>query len=164
MRRRKGEHMPEEGTLSIVRQGGVYQVRYASNNPYDQERHPRACPDETHLVALLHQLGTESAVMTQVCADVRHGKMAVLRVVLSAAQLQTCFPSPPETSARGRPSLSRPPWGPALRARWQEAWEEAEHLQQELTLLLEEAALLQEEAALARGEAHQLLASCHAPR
>src|SRR5262250_616118 len=54
---RKGERMTEEGTLSIVRRGTCYQVRYASNNPHDRERYPRACPDEGHLVP--------SAVITQ---------------------------------------------------------------------------------------------------
>jgi hypothetical protein len=156
--------MTEEGTLSIVRRGSGYQVRYASNNPYDRERFPWACPDETRLVALLHHLGTESTVMTQVCADVRHGKMAVLLVTLSAEQLQTCFPPPPETSARGRPSSARPPRGHALRAHAQETRGEAEQRRQELALLLEEAALLREEAALALGESHQLLASCHESR
>ena len=36
--------MSEEGTLSIVRRGSGYQVRYASNNPYDPERPLHACP------------------------------------------------------------------------------------------------------------------------
>ena len=156
--------MPEEGTLSIVRRGPGYQVRYASNNPYDRERLPQACPDETHLVALLHHLGTESAVITQVYADVRHGKMAVLLVGLSAEQLQTCFPPPPETNARGQPSSSRPPQGPALQAHALETRGEAAQRREELALRLEEAMLLLEEAALAMEESHQLLASGHASR
>jgi hypothetical protein len=32
--------MTEEGTLSIVRHGSPYQVRYASNNPQGRERQP----------------------------------------------------------------------------------------------------------------------------
>jgi hypothetical protein len=76
--------MTEEGTLSIVRRGTFYQVRYASNNVHDRERLPRVCPDEARLAALLRHCGTESAVIAQVCADVRHGKMAVLLVVVSA--------------------------------------------------------------------------------
>jgi CheY-like chemotaxis protein len=155
-----GEPRPEEGTLSIVRRGQRYQVRYASNNPYAQDYPMHECADEAHLAALLHHCGTESAVMTQVCADVRQGKMAVLLVALSAEQLQTCFLPPPETSARGRPSSSRPPRGQALRAHSREARGEAEQLRQELALLLEEAALLREEAVLALEESHQLLASC----
>ena len=82
--------MTEEGTLSIVRQGPRYQVRYASNNLHDRERLPYACPDEAHLAALLHHCGTESTVISQVCADVRQGKMAVLLV--AAEQLQAFFP------------------------------------------------------------------------
>lgn len=84
--------MTEEGTLSIVRRGPGYQVRYASNKPHDQERRPYACPDEAHLAALLHHCGTEVAVIAEVCADVRHGKMAVVLVVGAAAQLQALFP------------------------------------------------------------------------
>jgi hypothetical protein len=157
MRRRKGARMTEAGTLSIMRRGTGYQVRYASNNPHNRERLPRACPDEAHLAALLHHCGTESAVMPQVWADVRHGRMAVLLVALSAEQLQACFPPPPETSARGRQTSTRPPRGHALRARSRETRGEAEQRREELALLLEE-------AALAMGESHQLLASCHASR
>jgi hypothetical protein len=94
--------MTEEGTLSIVRRGTCYQVRYASNNVHARERRPRVCPDEARLAALLRHCGTESAVIAQVCADVRHGKMAVLLVVGSAEQLHTCFPPAPQASAWGR--------------------------------------------------------------
>jgi hypothetical protein len=34
--------MVEEGTLSSVRRGSGYQIRYASNNPYDPDRPPHA--------------------------------------------------------------------------------------------------------------------------
>ena len=122
------------------------------------------CLDEAHLATLLHHCGTESAVMTQVCADVRHGKRAVVLVALSAEQLQTFFPPPPEPRARGRPSSARPPRGPALRAHSQETRGEAEKLREELALLREEAALLREEAVLALAESHQLLASCQESR
>lgn len=80
--------MMEEGTLSIVRRGQGYQVRYASNNPHGRDRLPHACPDEAGLAALLHQCGTEAASIRRVCADVQQGKMAVLLVVVSAEQLQ----------------------------------------------------------------------------
>src|SRR4029453_8806009 len=53
--------MSEEGTLSIVRRGRGYQVRYASNNPYDPERPPHACPDEETLSAFLHHARREAA-------------------------------------------------------------------------------------------------------
>ena len=83
--------MTEEGTLSIVRRGARYQVRYASNNPYDRERQPHVCPDEDHLHALLHHLGIEATTMTQVCADLQKGRMAVLCLVVSLDQRQRYF-------------------------------------------------------------------------
>ena len=83
--------MTEDGTLSIVRRGTRYQVRYASNNPDHRDHHPRVCPDEAHLHVLLYQLGVEKASITQACADVQKGGMAVLLIAVSAEQLQTCF-------------------------------------------------------------------------
>jgi hypothetical protein len=83
--------MTEEGTVSIIRRGPRYQVRYASNNPYDRERQPRACPDEDHLRALLHHLGIEETTIMQACFDVRKGGMAVLRLVVSAEHMQGVF-------------------------------------------------------------------------
>ena len=83
--------MPEEGTLSIVRRGSVYQVRYASNNPYDQERPPRACPDEDTLGALLHHLGTEEEALHHACAVARKGGVAVLRILASPGHIQAYF-------------------------------------------------------------------------
>jgi hypothetical protein len=83
--------MREEGTLSIVRRGEGYQVRYASNHPYAPERRPYACPDEATLGALLHHFGTAAAAITQACATVRKGGVAVLRIVLSPEQIQAFF-------------------------------------------------------------------------
>ena len=60
---RKGERMLEEGTLSIVRRGNAYQVRYASNNPHDRDRQPYACADEETMRAFLQQLGAESVAV-----------------------------------------------------------------------------------------------------
>ena len=173
--------MPEEGTLSIVQRGTCYQVRYASNNVHDQERLPRVCPDEARLAALLRHCGTESAVIAQVCADVRHGKMAVLLVVVSAEQLHACFPPTPQANAWARVAghasvslpgaavlrqdtqcaSSRPPGSQALWVHSREARAEAEKLHEEFALLLEEAALLLEETALMMGASHQLLEECH---
>ena len=163
--------MTEEGTLSIVRRGTCYQVRYASNNRHDPERLPYACPNETHLAAFLHHGGTELAVIAQVCADVRQGKMAVLLVGLTAEQLQACFPpllqahawtgSPgpqsvaPPVAAVGRPdghrASSSPPRSHALWVHAREVRGEAEQRLEEFALLLEEAALLLEEITLAVG-------------
>ena len=92
--RRKGEHMAEEGTLSIVRRGTRYQVRYASNNPHAQERPPHACPDEATLRAFLHHLGTDGVSIRQACVDVRKAGLAVLPVALAPAQLQAYFRPP----------------------------------------------------------------------
>jgi hypothetical protein len=87
--------MTEEGTLSIVRRGTVYQVRYASNNPYATDRQPRACHDADTLGALLHHLGTELETIEQAYAAVQRGGVAVLRILLSSGQIQACFrPSP----------------------------------------------------------------------
>jgi hypothetical protein len=83
--------MTEEGTVSIIRRGPRYQVRYASNNPYGWERQPRVCPDEDHLRVLLHHLGIEAATITQACAEVRKGGMAVLRLVVAAEHIQGVF-------------------------------------------------------------------------
>jgi hypothetical protein len=173
--------MMEEGTLSIVRQGTRYQVRYAANSPHDRERLPRACPDETDLAALLHHFGTELAVIAQVCADVRQGKMAVLLVVVSAEQLQSFFPltyqthmwarsadhasvSPPVAAMLLHDSeraSSRLPRSHALWVHARETRGEAAQRREAFALLLEETALLLEETALVVGKSRQLLAECH---
>ena len=170
-----------EGTLSIVRRETGYQVRYASNNVHDRERLPCVCPDEARLAALLGHCGTESAVIAQVCADVRHGKMAVLLVVVAAEPLQACFPLPPQAHAGthaachasvappvaavgqqdAQRASSRPPRSRALWDHAREARGEAEQRREEFALLLEEAALLLAETALAVGKSHQLLETCH---
>jgi hypothetical protein len=87
--------MAEEGTLSIVRRGSGYQVRYASNHPYDPERPPHACPDEETLRAFLHHVGLEAGAIHQACAAVQTGGVAVLRILLSPGQRQASFPLPP---------------------------------------------------------------------
>ena len=71
--------MSEEGTLSIVRRGRGYQVRYASNNPYDPERPLHACPDEETLSGFLCHLGLEACAIREACAAVQTGGVAVLR-------------------------------------------------------------------------------------
>jgi hypothetical protein len=171
----------EEGTLSIVRHGTRYQVRYASNNPHAPERRARACPDEADLAAVLHHCGTELAVIAQVCADVRQGKVAVLLVVVAAEQLQAFFPpihrasawacsachtsvSPPVAAVLrhdSQPASSRPPRSHTLWGHARETRGEAAKLREEFALLLEEAALLLEETALAVGKSQQLLEKCH---
>jgi hypothetical protein len=83
--------MTEEGTLSIVRRGRVYQVRYASNNPYAPDRAPRACHDADTLRAFLHHLGTELENIEQVYAAVQRGGVAVLRILLSLSRFRHAF-------------------------------------------------------------------------
>jgi hypothetical protein len=83
--------MSEEGTVSIIRRGPRYQVRYASNNPYGREWQPWTSPDEAHVRTLLHHLGVEATPIQQACTDVRNGGMAVLRLVVSAEQTQHFF-------------------------------------------------------------------------
>jgi hypothetical protein len=46
---------------------------------------------EDRVQALLHQLGMESASITQACADVRKGGMAILLVVVAAEQIHAYF-------------------------------------------------------------------------
>jgi hypothetical protein len=84
--------MTEEGILSIVRRETTYQVRYASSNPHGLEWPPYPCPDEGTLVALLHQCGTDSWSIEQAGTELRKGRMAVLPLRCTPAQLQAYFP------------------------------------------------------------------------
>jgi hypothetical protein len=95
----KGKRMSEEGTLSIVRHGSPYQVRYASNNPQGRERQPYACPDADTLRALLHQCGAEAGAITQAYAELGKGRMAVLLVALSPEQMQAFFRPTPSSAS-----------------------------------------------------------------
>jgi CheY-like chemotaxis protein len=96
------EPMPEEGTLSIVRRGAGYHVRYASTNPYTQEYPPRVCPDEATLCAVLHAFGADAEALQHACAVARTGKMAVLRLLVAPGQPQACFGL---TAVQTRPAL-----------------------------------------------------------
>jgi CheY-like chemotaxis protein len=87
----QGEAMPEEGTLSILRRGKAYHVRYASTNSYAQEYPVRVCPDEATLRAVLHALGTDTEALQYACAVARTGSMAVLRLLVTPGQRQACF-------------------------------------------------------------------------
>ena len=84
--------MRETGMLSIVKQRYTFQARYASFNPYDMDRAPYQCSDEDALITLLRHWGIDTWSLQQTVAALRKGGVAVLRVVLSAAQLQTYFP------------------------------------------------------------------------
>ena len=166
--------MTEAGTLSIVRRGTGYQVRYASNNWYDSERLPYACPNETHLAAFLHHCGTELAVIAQVCADVRQGKMAVLLVGITAEQRQAFFPPTPQAHAwtgSAGPASVAPPVAAVVRhdvhrassrqPRSHALWVHAREVRGEAEQRLEEFALLLEETTLAVAASHQFQEAGH---
>ena len=93
--------MTEEGTLSIVRQGNTYQVRYASNNPRGRDRQTYVCPDADTLDALRHQCGVEAGAITQAYAGLWQGRVAVLLVALSPEQIQALFGSTLSRASRG---------------------------------------------------------------
>jgi hypothetical protein len=97
--------MMEEGTLSIVRRGHTYQVRYASNNPYTMDHELSTHTDEGHVSAWLHHCGLDPWAIQQAAAELRHGRMAVLPVVWSPAQRHASFLVP----AEGNPGMSTLP-------------------------------------------------------
>ena len=83
--------MAEEGTLSIVRRGSTYQVRYASDNPYERDRQSYSCPDEAHLATLLHHCGVEPWALQRAFAELQQGRVPVLRVVLAERDVAQFF-------------------------------------------------------------------------
>ena len=82
----------EEGMLSIMRRGDAYQVRYASTNPYAQDRPPTSYHDADTLAALLHRWEIDAWSIHQAMATMRSGGIAVLPIRVTAAQLQAAFP------------------------------------------------------------------------
>jgi hypothetical protein len=84
--------MRETGILSIVGRGSTIQVGYASFNPYDMDRRTYQCSNESALVGMLHNWGIDAWSLQQALVSLRRGKVAVLPVALSEAQLQTYFP------------------------------------------------------------------------
>jgi len=86
--------MAEEGILSIVRRGGTYQMRYASDNPHEQDRQPYTCPTEAHLVTWLHHNELEPWAIQRAFADLRRGGVTVLRLLCSARDVARLFPFP----------------------------------------------------------------------
>jgi len=90
----KVEKMAKEGTLSIVRRGDTYQVRYASDNAYEQDRQPYTCLDKAHLATWLHHYGLEPWAIQQAFADLQRGGVTVLRIVCSARDISQLFPLP----------------------------------------------------------------------
>ena len=90
----KIEGMAEEGLLSIVRRGHSYQVRYASDNPYEQDRQSYTCPDEVHLETWLRHYGLEPWAIQQAFADLQRGGVTVFRMVCSVRDVARLFPLP----------------------------------------------------------------------
>jgi len=93
----------EEGTLRIVRRGPGYQIRYASNHPYDPECPPYTCQDEETLTTVLHHGGLEAAAIPQACMAAQTGG-AVVRMLVAPAQIQAFFRPPPSRGPAGRSS------------------------------------------------------------
>ncbi len=83
--------MSEEGTLSILKCGDTYRVRYASNNPSAIERQPYHCESEGQTVALLRDLQVDPWYVTQVSADLRQRGFANLPIALEEAQIRATF-------------------------------------------------------------------------
>jgi len=90
----QSERRAEEGTLSIVRRGHTYQVRYASDNPHEQDRQPYTCPDKAHLETLLHQYLLEPWAVQQAFTDLQRGGVTVFRMVCAARDVARLFPLP----------------------------------------------------------------------
>lgn len=84
--------MTEDGMLSIVRRGTTYQVRYASANPHGVDRLPYLCPNEATLLTLFQHCEIDAWSMHHTCTELRKGRLAVLPLVCSWAQMQIYFP------------------------------------------------------------------------
>ena len=110
--------MTEEGTLSILRQPQGYRVCYASNDAYGLERQPAMCRDEASLAALLIACGVGPWAIQQAGAELHAGRMAILPLVGTRAQLDATFPHVPTHEAHVRQPPHRRSRRPALRRLW----------------------------------------------
>jgi hypothetical protein len=72
----------------------MYQVRYASDDPYELDRQSYTCRDEVHLATGLHHSGLEPWVIQQVFVDLQRGGMTVCRVICSEREVARLFPLP----------------------------------------------------------------------
>src|SRR5262245_6761034 len=91
----KEETMTEEGTLSIVGQPQGYGVCYASNDAYGLERQPATGLDAAGLATLLAACGVGPWAIHQAGAELHAGRMAILPLVCTRAQLDATFPHVP---------------------------------------------------------------------
>jgi hypothetical protein len=110
--------MTEEGTLSIVVQPYGYRVCYASNDAYGLERQPAMGLDEAGLAALLAACGVGPWEIQQACTELHTGRMAILPLVCTRAQLDATFPHVPTSEAHGMHPPQRMSRRPALRRLW----------------------------------------------
>ena len=110
--------MLEEGTLSIVGQPHGYRVCYASNDAYGLERQPATCLDEAGLAALLAACGVGRWAIQQASAELHAGRMAILPLVCTRAQLDATFPHVPTHDASVMQHPPRMRLRPALRSLW----------------------------------------------
>lgn len=110
--------MTEDGTLSILVQPYGYRVCYASNDVYGLERQPATCLDEASLAALLAACGVGPWAIQQACAELHAGRMAILPLVCTRAQLDATFPHVPTHDARVMQHPHRMRRRPALRSLW----------------------------------------------
>src|SRR5262249_62372453 len=77
------KRMTEDGTLSIVRRGHTYQVRYASNNPHGIDQQLYTDLSQETLQEVLQQCGIEPWYITQAMVELRKGRWAVLPMIFA---------------------------------------------------------------------------------
>ena len=110
--------MTEDGTVSIVGQPQGYRVCYASNDAYGLERQPAMGLDEASLAALLAACGVGPWAIQQASAELHAGRMAILPLVCTRAQLDATFPHVPTHDAHVRQHPDRMSLRPTLRRLW----------------------------------------------
>jgi len=95
--------MTEDGTLSIVRHGNTYQVRYASNNPHGMDEQLYTDLSQETLQEMLQQCGMDPWYITQAMVELRKGRCAVLPMIFAdlpyATQCLVC--ATPRNGERG---------------------------------------------------------------
>lgn len=87
----KGETMREDGTLSIIRRGETYLVRYASNNPDAADCQPQLCHSEPQMVEFLQYLHVDPWYISQAGVDLRQRGFAGLPVTLDTTLVRAAF-------------------------------------------------------------------------
>jgi hypothetical protein len=98
--------MNEEGMLSIMRRGTVYQVRYAASNPHGVDREPYLCPTEDALLDLLQHCDMDAWSMQQTKTELRKGRLAVLPFACAPGLMHAYFPPMRPVSATTAPAIA----------------------------------------------------------